>query len=81
MLQYYIGDNSDSGFVNELGIWWRELVRKFYFRLPEDCIACYQAIQSVLTNSDCVCSTKMMDVVNKEVRMCCRQYFLHLTVC
>ena len=81
MLQYCIGDKSDNGFLNELGIWWQELVGKFYFRLPEDSIACYQAIQSVLTNSDCVCSPKMMDVVNKEVCMCCRQYFLHLTVC
>ena len=67
MQQYCIGDKSDSGFLNEVGLWWRELVKMFCFRLPKDFVACYETIQSVLTISDCSCSERMMGAVNKEV--------------
>jgi hypothetical protein len=65
MLHYCIHDKHDK-ILNELKMWWQELV-KLYFRLPEDCIANYHTIHSVLTNSHCTCSAKMMDIVKQEI--------------
>ena len=67
MVRYLPGDWNDGGLVNELEKWWRGIIRKLNLQQPQEAIECFIVVQSILGESECKNSSKMMEVVKNEV--------------
>ena len=70
MIAYCTGDKPESGLVNELKLWWRELVKKFDLQHPKETIECFGIVQSTLKSDKCAhLSEEMMAAAENEVHM------------